>query len=248
MQRSFVPAAGELQGRSAVVTGGSRGIGFSVAQALVNAGATVVITARDPDAGEASAARLGDRARYIRADQGLDADWGPVIEAAGDRLDILVLNAGIAPPAPIASTSLDAFRDVCRTNLKGAFLGLQRGVAAMRRHGGGGAVTLMASIVGKIGVPGQPAYAASKGGLRLMAKAAALELGPEKIRVNSVHPGIIRTDMTAGFDERAMASMAPLGRFGAPEEVARAVLYLVSDRGRFVTGTELVVDGGWISR
>lgn len=243
-----MPAGGELQGRSAIVTGGSRGIGFAVARALVTAGATVTITARNSDAGKAAAASLGDGTRYVRADQGLDADWGPVIEAAGERLDILVLNAGISPPAPIASTSLDAFREVCRTNLKGAFLGLQRGVAAMRRHGEGGAVALMASIVGKVGVPGQPAYAASKGGLRLMAKAAALELGPEKIRVNSLHPGIIRTAMTAGYDERSVGAMVPLGRFGDSDEIARAVLYLVSDRGRFVTGAELVVDGGWIAR
>ena len=209
---------------------------MAVAEALAGAGAAVVITGRDAARGEAAAAGLGSGVRYVRADQGSQADWDAVMAAAGERLDILVLNAGISPPNSIADTTLDAFREIGRTNLKGAFFGLQRGVAAMRRRGPGGAIALMASIVGKIGVPGHAAYA------------AALELGPEKIRVNSVHPGIIRTDMTAGFDERAMAVMAPLGRFGAPEEVAKAVLYLVSDRGRFVTGTELVVDGGWIAR
>jgi 3alpha(or 20beta)-hydroxysteroid dehydrogenase len=97
-------------------------------------------------------------------------------------------------------------------------------------------------------VVGFPGYAAAKGGVRLLAKSAALELGPEQIRVNSVHPGMIRTDMTAGFDEAALAPMMPLGRFGEPGEVGEAVLFLVSDRGRFVTGAELVVDGGWITR
>lgn len=246
-----MPAKAELQGRTAIVTGGTRGIGLAVARALAEAGAAVLVTGRDPDRGAAATEQLGSSVRFVRADQGSEADWDGVMAAAGEDLDILVLNAGISPPRSISDTTLEAFREIGRTNLKGAFFGLQRGVAAMRRRGQGGAIALMASIVGKIGVPGHAAYAASKGGLRLMAKAAALELGPEKIRVNSVHPGIIRTDMTAGFDERAMAAMAamaPLGRFGTPDEVARAVLYLVSDRGRFVTGAELVVDGGWISR
>jgi len=107
---------------------------------------------------------------------------------------------------------------------------------------------MMSSIVGKVGVVGYPAYAAAKGGVRLLAKAAALELGPEQIRVNSVHPGLIRTGMTAGVDAAALAPMMPLGRIGEPREVADAVLFLVSDRGRFITGTEMVVDGGWIAR
>jgi len=238
-------AARELQGRSAVVTGGTRGIGLAIARALAQAGARVVVTGRDTSAAPTAV----EGVQFVQADQGADADWPRVMAAVGDlpgRFDILVLNAGVSPFSPIVATTLPAFRDVMRTNLKGAFLGLKHGVAAMRGHGQGGAIAMVSSIVGKIGVAGVPAYAASKGGVRLMAKAAALELGPEKIRVNSVHPGLIRTRMTEGYDEAAMGPRAPLGRFGDPEEITSGVQFLVSDRGRFVTGTELVVDGGWI--
>lgn len=237
-----------------MVTGASRGIGLATAEALAAAGAAVVLTGRDREAGEAAAQALrgkGGKARFVAADQGAEADWPRVIAAAEEgpeRFDILVLNAGGGSPNPIASTSLAEFREINRVHLKGAFFGLRHGVDAFRRHGQGAAVAMMSSIVGKIGAPGFSAYAAAKGGMRLLAKAAALELGPEQIRVNSVHPGMVRTRMTEGFEEAAMAPMIPLGRFGAPQEVAASVLYLVSDRGRFVTGAELVVDGGWLAR
>lgn len=246
--------SGELQGRSAVVTGASRGIGFATAEALACQGAAVVLTGRDRRAGEAAAQSLRDRgakARFLQADQGSEAEWPRVISAAQDgpeRFDILVLNAGGGAPNPIATTTLADFRETNRVHLKGVFFGLKHGVEGFRRHGRGGAVAMVSSIVGKVGVVGFPAYAAAKGGVRLLAKSAALELGPEQIRVNSVHPGMIRTKMTAGFDEAALAPMIPLGRFGEPREVAELILYLVSDRGRFVTGAELVADGGWIAQ
>ncbi len=245
---------GELAGRCAVVTGGSRGIGRAVAQALAAAGARVVITGRNAATGAGAVTSItdaGGAAQFVPADQANPADWPGVIAAAEggeEGFDILVLNAGVSGAGPIGKTTLGMFRHVCDLNLKGAFIGLQNGVAAMRRRGQGGSVVLVASIVGKIGVADHAAYSASKGGLRLMAKAAALELGPEHIRVNSLHPGLIRTDMTAGFDEPSMAALAPLGRFGEASEVAAAALFLASDRARFVTGTELVVDGGWIAR
>lgn len=237
-----------------MVTGASRGIGFATAEVLARQGAAVVLTGRDPEAGEAAAQKLrdqGGKARFIQADQGSEAEWPRVISAAQDgpeRFDILVLNAGGGAPSPIAATTLAAFRETNRVHLKGVFFGLKHGVEGFRRHGRGGAVAMVSSIVGKVGVVGFPAYAAAKGGVRLLAKSAALELGPEHIRVNSVHPGMIRTQMTAGFDEAALAPMIPLGRFGEPREVAGLILYLVSDRGRFVTGAELVADGGWIAQ
>lgn len=246
--------SGELQGRSAIVTGASRGIGLAIADALTREGASVVMTGRDPKAGEAAAQGLRERGanvRFVRADQGSDADWPAVVAAAEEgpgRFDILVLNGGTSSFNPIATTSLEQFRETTRVHLKGVFFGLKHGVEAFRRHGQGAAVAMVSSIVGQVGVAGFPGYAAAKSGVRLLAKAAALELGPEQIRVNSVHPGMIRTDMTAGFDEAAFAAAIPLGRFGEPGEVAQMVRYLVSDRGRFVTGAEMVVDGGWTTR
>lgn len=237
-----------------MVTGASRGIGLAVAETLAHEGAAVIITGRDASRGAASAKSLRDRGcnvRFVQADQGAEADWSRVIDAAEagpERFDILVLNAGDGTFNPIGTTSLQQFRDTTRVHLKGVFFGLKHGVAAFRRHGEGGAVAMISSIVGKIGVVGFPGYAAAKGGVRLLAKAAALELGPEQIRVNSVHPGMIRTDMTSGFDESALSQNIPLGRFGEPQEVAQMVRYLVSDRGRFITGAEMVVDGGWTTR
>jgi 3alpha(or 20beta)-hydroxysteroid dehydrogenase len=171
-----------------------------------------------------------------------------VAEDLYGRVDILVANAGIDNPHPIVELTLADFRELCRIGLKGSFLGLKHCVAAMRRHGEGGSIVLMGSIVGMVGVPAHGHYAAAKDGMRLMAKAAALELGPEKILVNSLHPGMIRTAMTASFNEAALAPMIPLGRFGEPEEIAAAALFLASDRALFMTGAELVADGGWIAQ
>lgn len=243
----------ELEGRTAIVTGAGRGIGQAIAVALAAAGSRVVLTGRDPARGAAAAAAIqadGGEALFMKADQGSDADWIATVAAAQDRFGaprIVVINAGLAGAIPTQDMSLEDFRALNRVNLKGAFLGVKHAAAAMRAAGGGGSIILMASIVGKVGVANHAHYAASKGGVRLLAKAAALELGPDQIRVNSIHPGMTRTDMIAGFPPQ-IADAIPLGRFGEPRDVAEAALFLASDRSIFMTGAELVVDGGWIAQ
>jgi 3alpha(or 20beta)-hydroxysteroid dehydrogenase len=242
-----------LSGKAAIVTGASRGIGAAIAATLASAGANVVLTGRHEAAGQAVCARIesaGGTATFVVADQGSDADWTKVIAHTEQRfggVDILVVNAGVSGMVPTVDMTLDTFGALNGINLKGAFLGLKHATAAMRRHGRGGAIAMVASIVGKIGVPDHLHYGASKAGMRMMAKAAALELGPEGIRVNTIHPGMTRTDMIAAFPPE-IANMIPLGRFGEPEEVAKAALFLVSPRAAFMTGAEIVIDGGWTAQ
>ncbi len=243
----------ELSGKVAIVTGASRGIGAAIAAKLAEAGASVVLTARTEASGRATTADIegnGGNALFIAADQGSDADWAAVVDRAEQHfggVDILVLNAGVSAMLSTAEMTLAAFRDLNRINLKGAFLGLKHVAACMRRQGRGGAIAMVGSIVGKIGVQNHLHYGASKAGVRMLAKAAALELGPDGIRVNTIHPGMTRTDMTAAFPPQ-IADMIPLRRFGEPEEVARAALFLVSPRAAFMTGAEIVIDGGWITQ
>jgi 3alpha(or 20beta)-hydroxysteroid dehydrogenase len=237
---------GVLQGKVAVVTGGGQGIGRAVAARLLAEGAQVVTTGR-----RLKPAEPLEDVTYVQADQSLDADWIRLTEIVQDRfgrLDVCVVNGGVTGGIPTAEMTLAQFRGLCDVNLKGPFLGLKHATAAIRRHGEGGAIVLVGSIVGLVGVPDHTHYAAAKDGVRLMAKAAALELGPENIRVNSVHPGMTRTPMTANFPVEQMSPMIPLGRFAEPDEVASVVLYAASPRSAFMTGAQLVVDGGWIAR
>ena len=245
---------GELAGRGAVVTGGTRGIGRAVAGALAAAGAAVLLTGRDPAVAEAAARDFsvgGARVEGMGADQSVDADWARIVaraEEAFGRLDIVVLNAGVSWSQPTSQMSLEDFRRLNRVNLKGAFLGLKHAVAAMRRGGRGGSVVIVSSIVGaKVGVQDHLHYAAAKAGVRMMGKAAALELGPEHIRVNTIHPGMTRTDMTVNFPP-GLEAMIPLRRYAEPKEIADAALFLAGDRSRFMTGAEIVIDGGWTAR
>ncbi len=246
-------AVDELTGRTAVVTGGGRGLGLAMSTALVGAGANVVLTGTNAARGEAAAAELGERAVFVRQDVAQAADWPAVMATVRERfgdLDIMVANAGINTPVrPMAEMSLAEFRQQNEINLKGAYLALQHAVEAMRAHGRGGSVILISSVMGRISAPMYTHYSGNKAGVRLLAKAAALELGPEQIRVNAVLPGITRSDMTADFDEAAMAPvLIPLKRFGEAGEVADTVLFCASDRSKFMTGAELVIDGGLLTR
>jgi 3alpha(or 20beta)-hydroxysteroid dehydrogenase len=232
------------------VTNGAQGVGRAVVQRLARAGAAVVFTGTQADEGAALVKSLdgaGATAVFVLAPPGTEADWPKVFAEAESRfagLDILVLNGERAKPAATVDMPLEMFRDHTAAVLKGAFLGLKHGVAAMRARRAGGAVILMSSVLGKLGVADQIHDAAAQAGVRLLAKAAALELGPEKIRVNSVHAGVIEGEGLPGPWAEASGPI-PLGRPGGPDEVADAVLFLASDRSIFMTGAEIVIDGGW---
>ena len=244
-------AGQELAGKVAIVTGGTRGLGLSCARKLAGAGAQIVVTGLDKARGEAAAQSIGPSARFVQQDVSKSADWPAVMRAAAEMgpLNIMVANAGISNFVPIELMDLDTFRALMETNLKGAFLSLQNATEAMRNHGEGGSIIMMSSVMGRMSAPANTHYSGSKAGIRLLMKAAALELGAEKIRVNAVLPGITHSDMTAGFDEAETApALIPMKRFGAADEIGDAVLFAASDRSRFMTGTEMIVDGGLVAR
>ena len=236
-----------LAGRTAVVTGGARGLGAAYARALHDAGASVVIADLLADEGAALADELGARALFAPLDVTDEQDWAAVVTTTVERfgsLDVLVNNAGIANAAPIEHFSTPKWDAVIGVNLTGVFFGCRAVVPVMKTQGYGSIVNI-SSVEGMRGSPGLHGYTAAKFGVRGLTKSLAVELGPFGIRVNSVHPGLILTDMTTRIDPETLD--IPLGRPGVPDDVAGAVLYLASDASRFTTGTELVVDGGMIA-
>lgn len=251
-----------LEGAVALVTGAGGGIGKAVCEELENCGATVVRT--DVGAGVSTGC--------IALDVVSEAGWSSVVEqirSAHGRLDILVNNAAIAPVISIADMTLEAWRQVQAVNLDGVFLGLKACQSLLAEAGklraGGSSVINLSSAGGIVGAPFNAAYCASKGAVRNLTKAAALEFSAlgQKIRVNSVHPGCVQTDMMDGIMNRfvelgAMPSMAdarvafdaahPLGRLAQPAEIATGVAFLASDAASFMHGSELIIDGGFLSR
>ncbi|WP_327117291.1 SDR family oxidoreductase [Nocardia sp. NBC_01730] len=230
--------------RNAIVTGGARGIGAAIAEALVKEDISVVIADLLEHEGCEVARKLGSTAKFCRLDVTDDANWRIVIDEAEEAfgpLAILVNNAGILDFGGIETQSPVMFRHVVDVNLYGAWLGMH--LAAPRlRAGGGGVIVNISSTAGLLGYAGIGGYVASKWGLRGLTKAAAIELGPAGIRVCSVHPGPIHTPMTAGLDA-SVAATQPLARFGEPEEVAAMVRFLITE-ATFSTGSEFVLDGG----
>jgi NAD(P)-dependent dehydrogenase (short-subunit alcohol dehydrogenase family) len=252
-----------LNGRTALVTGGGAGIGKACVEALTAAGAAVLITDVDAAAAAAVARDLSGRGRKVAAlmqDVTNEKRWPDVIaecERLFGGLDIVVANAGIAIAGPLVEMSLEDWRRQQAVNLDGVFLSLKYGIPALRKVGGG-SIIIMSSIAGMRGSANLAGYGATKAAVRYLAKSAALECAAagDRIRVNSVHPGIIDTaiwtKMPAGArrlnappDPHQLAKdMTPMGTAGVPADIADAVVFLASDASRYMTGAELVVDGG----
>ena len=255
---------GDLDGRIALVTGAATGLGAATARALAAGGAKVAVT--DLAAPDALAAEIGGiaRAQDVSSEEGWTATMGWLRTEAGG-LDILVNNAGLWLFKPIIETTLDDWRRLHAVNVEGVFLGTRAAIPllAERAHlwRGGTAIVNLSSVAGLQGAAGASCYNSTKGAVRLFTKGAAMELASKRIRVNSVHPGVIDTDMGrkllddfgaaqgVGNNEilAAVSAMHPLGHLGEPQNVADAVVFLASDRAAFTTGSELVVDGGMVA-
>ena len=236
----------KLDGRVALVTGGARGMGEAHARALAAEGARVVIGDVLEAEGAAVADELGDGARFAALDVTDEGSWRAAVSFAEDAfgpISVLVNNAGVLAVAPIAELAIEEWRRVLDTNLTGAFLGMKTVHPSMRRAGGG-AIVNVSSMAAYIAVAPASAYTASKWGLRGLTKAAAIEFGPDSIRVNSLHPGMIMTPMIEGAaDEATQSARYPIPRFGRSEEVAATMLHIVCD-ATYSTGSEFCVDGG----
>jgi NAD(P)-dependent dehydrogenase (short-subunit alcohol dehydrogenase family) len=263
-----------LSGKIALITGGASGIGRACSERLAKAGASVVLTDLQDSQGKAVCAAIeaaGGKALYLHHDVTSEAEWVSVIDQVRERfgrLDIFVNNAGIGIGGLVTEMTLETWRKQQAVNVEGVFLGVKHSLPLMRASGDGGSIINMSSVAGLKGSAGMSAYCATKGAVRLFSKAIALECAAagDKIRVNSVHPGIIDTpiwdsisdtaDLSAvqqdganRIDLDAMTSMiTPLARTGVPAEIAEGVLYLASDASSYVTGQELVIDGGLTTR
>ena len=245
-----------LENKVAIISGGSRGMGAFEAALFVQEGAKVIIGDVRDEEGRDLAKHIGSNAVYMHLDVTSERDWAAVVKEAIDRygkLDILVNNAGVSARGTIEETSVDDWDRVMGINSKGVFLGTRAAIPEMRKSGGGSIINI-SSQLGLVGMAeSSPHYQSSKGAVRIFTKSAAIQYAPEGIRVNSVHPGPIVTPMTEArrFDsaiQQVMVSRIPLGRYGESKDVAYGVVYLASDEASFVTGRELVIDGGWTAQ
>ena len=244
-----------LENKVALISGGARGMGATEAKLFASEGAKVVIGDILEEEGRQTEAEIneaGGDCLFIRLDVTSESDWQRAVAAKAARfgkLDVLVKNAGIFRAEGVEETSEELWDRVLAINGKGVFLGTKHAIPEMRKVGGGSIVNI-SSVAGLTGGVGSAAYRASKGAVRLFTKSTAIQYAAEGIQANSVHPGIIETPMTAPnllADEASCqrsAARHPIGRTGKPEDVAYGVLYLASDESSFVTGSELVIDGG----
>ncbi|QKT08804.1 3-oxoacyl-ACP reductase FabG [Gordonia sp. X0973] len=239
-----------LSGKTAVITGAAQGIGLAIAKRFIASGANVVLGDMNADAVATAAADLGaDVASGVAANVTSADDVAALLKAAQDRfgsVDVMVNNAGITRDASLRKMTEEQFDQVISVHLKGTWLGTKLAAEIMREQGSGSIIN-MSSISGKVGNFGQSNYAAAKAGIVALSKAAAREVAPKGVRVNSIQPGLIRTAMTEAMPKDAWDSkMAeiPMGRAGEPDEIAKVALFLASDLSSYMTGTVLEVTGG----
>ncbi len=239
---------GELDGRVALVTGGARGQGAAEAAIFAREGATVIITDVLDEQGERTAGELG--CEYHHHDVTSEEEWEAVVAdttARHGRLDVLMNNAGIFQPAQLLNTSTEMWNRTVAINQTGVFLGMRTVAKAMIEAGNGGSIINTSSVAGLEGGFGATAYGATKWAVTGMTRTVAKEIGKHGIRVNSIHPGVIVTDMiedmVTGKEER-MASRQPIRRLGTPDDIAEMALFLASDRSSYCTGQAFTVDGG----
>ncbi len=265
----------DVSGRRVLITGAARGIGGAAAERLAAEGARILITDILDDAGEATAAKIrasGGEVHYLHHDVTSENDWAAAVSEAEDKfggLDVLVNNAGIFFLKSIADTTLDDWRRIHAVNVEGVFLGTKTALPVLTRCGtelaGGASIINISSIAGLIGFPLASAYTSTKGAVRLFTKTTALEAAQlgMKVRANSIHPAVIETDMgeavvhemaatgaVGGDNEtrQALTMAHPIGRFGQPSEIASAIVFLASSASSYMTGSELVVDGGYTAQ
>ena len=245
-----------LEGKVALISGGARGMGAEEALLFAREGAKVVI-ADVLDEGRDIAAQIGGgQAIFARLDVTNEGDWQRAVSLAEEvykRLDILVNNAGVSAVGGIEDTTEEEWDRVMSVNAKGVFLGTKYAIPAMQRAGGGSIINISSQLGIVAMSESSPQYIASKGAVRLLTKSTAIQYAADGIRCNSVHPGPIVTPMTEGRRSdpavrELMTSRIPLGRYGEAIDVAYGVLYLASDEASFVTGSELVIDGGWVAQ
>lgn len=250
---------GRLNGKVAIISGGARGMGEAEARMFVDEGGKVAVCDVRDELGETLVRDIGDNAFYQHLDVTREGDWAAAVVAttkAFGKVNVLVNNAGIADGAMLGEMTLESYRRVIDVNQTGVFLGMTAVVEPMTAAGGG-SILNVSSIDGMVGMNGVMGYVASKWAVRGMTKAAAMELGPRNIRVNSIHPGFIRTDLGTpeGMEpsfihemiDRHTERLAPLARAGRPEEIARLAVFLASDESSYSTGSEFVADGGLIA-
>lgn len=258
MSGEFTSQPGRVPGKTAVVTGAAspNGIGFASARALAREGARVLLTDLDGTGVAARAAELRDlglQARAMRHDVTSEDEWKAIVdvaESAFGPVDILVNNAGVVILHTVDVLSPDEFDLQIEVNLKSVYLGCRVALERMRRSQRAGSIVNISSVAAIVGMPRCAGYAASKGGVRLLTKSIAMETAGEGIRVNSVHPGVIQTDIQkvsmadGGEQSRRIHATIPMKRMGRPEEIAAMVLFLASDESSYITGAEFIVDGG----